>query len=370
MRCRLVPKRSNMVLRFIDRVVGVPLVALYSFLLKPSKSLKSNSIAVVSVGAIGDLILLSAPIVDLKKSYPDCKVTLFTNYENNQIANLIPSIDNVVGLPLANPAKAVQIIKKSGKFDVCIDSGQWSRISALYCAMIKAKNRIGFCTPRQFRHYCFDTRVPHRADIHELDNFRNLFKTFGINLGSIPTFSVKTKCTQMYEQPYVVLHMFPSGTKFYLKEWGERKWEDVATYLAGHNYVVIITGSSQNAMRAESFVEKFNNSRVISLAGKTSLADLACVLANSETVVSVNTGVMHLAAAVDARIIAIHGPTSPLRWGPVQHTKKAKIITPQNVLCAPCLNLGFEYGCNASTCMKSISAESVIEALRGVLDLT
>ena len=47
-------------------------------------------------------------------------------------------------------------------------------------------------------------------------------------------------------------------------------------------------------------------------AGKYSIDEMAALLEASRGVVSVNTGIMHLAAALDAPIVALHGPTNPL----------------------------------------------------------
>ena len=81
---------------------------------------------------------------------------------------------------------------------------------------------------------------------------------------------------------------------------------------------------------------------------------------------SVNTGVMHLAAAVGAPTIALNGPTSATRWGPIG----------ANVVCVDSelpgcgyLNLGFEYDGHRTDCMRGISvdrvATAVLERARG-----
>jgi len=55
----------------------------------------------------------------------------------------------------------------------------------------------------------------------------------------------------------------------------------------------------------------------VDAAGSLSLLELADVLAAADAVVSVNTGVMHLAAEVGARTVSLEGPTSAARWAPV-----------------------------------------------------
>ena len=73
---------------------------------------------------------------------------------------------------------------------------------------------------------------------------------------------------------------------------------------------------------------------------------------------------MHLAAAAGTPVVALHGPTNPLQWGP---WGKGHTILHVDVPCSPCLNLGFEYGCSAlsdgtSPCMHTIQVDEVLEA--------
>jgi ADP-heptose:LPS heptosyltransferase len=70
---------------------------------------------------------------------------------------------------------------------------------------------------------------------------------------------------------------------------------------------------------------------------------------------------MHLAAAVGAPTIALNGPTSAARWGPIG----------PNVVCVDSelpgcgyLNLGFEYDGRRTDCMQGISVERVATAVR------
>jgi heptosyltransferase-3 len=81
--------------------------------------------------------------------------------------------------------------------------------------------------------------------------------------------------------------------------------------------------------------------------------------------VSVNTGIMHLAAAMNVPLVALHGPTSARRWGPLgPHT--VALESP----CQGCgyLDLGFEYKRQPRDCMNAISYRMVREACDRVLN--
>ena len=101
-----------------------------------------------------------------------------------------------------------------------------------------------------------------------------------------------------------------------------------------------------------------------SMAGELALPELAAVLRGAAAVVCVNTGVMHLAALLDAPLVALHGPTSRLRWGPVGTRSIA--LVPSGAGECEFLHLGFEYPDRPVECMQGIAVDAVLDAVRQV----
>jgi ADP-heptose:LPS heptosyltransferase len=86
---------------------------------------------------------------------------------------------------------------------------------------------------------------------------------------------------------------------------------------------------------------------------------LAHVLRRARLVVSVNTGVMHLAAIAGARVVAINGPNRNGRWGPVG--RRAVGVEAPGEGCGY-LHLGFNFDGQATDCMERTTVEMVYEA--------
>jgi ADP-heptose:LPS heptosyltransferase len=112
---------------------------------------------------------------------------------------------------------------------------------------------------------------------------------------------------------------------------------------------VIFTGGAQDAPATEAFLARhipaayLEKKLIRSIAGKIPLPDLpdvASCLRRADAVVSVNTGIMHLAAIAGAPTISLEGPTNPLRWGPCG--PKTRPLLPEKGRSAY-LYLGFEY---------------------------
>src|SRR5262249_17819700 len=103
----------------------------------------------------------------------------------------------------------------------------------------------------------------------------------------------------------------------------------------------------------------------INLAGKTTLNQLAAVLACCDVYIGADSGVMHLAAASPpaSSLRAIFGPSNHLAWMPRTGSASLNVIR-RGVLCSPCSyvghTVGLRHGHEARTCMKLIQPTDVI----------
>lgn len=361
-------ERGNNVLNAFDYYVGIPVVFIVGlFKVKhayPKLESKDGiiDIGMLKVAAIGDTVILSAIKEDIKKTYPKARVTLFVGSSNYDAACIIFGRDNVVKIPVGNPIRAVRIIRKSGNFDVWLDFGSWPRLNALLSWFSKSGSTIGFETKGQYRHYLYDVSVLHRDDIHELENYRNIVGKIGVRGDSLPELGVVMN--QIVEDRLIVIHMFPGGSKSYLKEWPENKWVSLVEELCSMGYSVMLTGAPSDRGRAEDIVNSVKSLNVTSVAGTLSLMQTINLVSRAKVVVSVNTGIMHIASALKKNLVCLNGPTSALRWGPLNENA---ISLKGSRACAPCINLGFEYKCNRNDCMNDISVEDVVVSVGALL---
>jgi ADP-heptose:LPS heptosyltransferase len=99
---------------------------------------------------------------------------------------------------------------------------------------------------------------------------------------------------------------------------------------------------------------------VVPFIGNDRFISLSHLLKRARIVVSVNTGVMHLAAALGAPTISINGPTDNRRWGPVG--KWVEGISAPGAGCG-FLHLGFEFDGHPTDCMERITVDQVRSAV-------
>lgn len=372
-------ERGRGLLRALDHWVGMPVLAILGLLRsKRPKPASFESIGICVFAAIGDALLASALIGDLKRAHPHLKITIFATSANADVFKLVGGWDELVLVPITKPLAAIRQMRPH-PVDILLDSSQWSRIGALLSVFSSAQWTVGFRTQGQFRHFSYDFSVDHSPNIHELDNFRALLMPLGVKTGSMPQIDLQEleslSCLKI-KQPYLVFHPWASGNHFELREWPMQHWVELANKALKAGYGLVFTGGPGDATRAADLIEEIKRSHqgviedglLISLAGKADLASTAAYLQNAAAVVSVNTGTMHLAAILGAPLIALHGPTNPDRWGPSYPGRSTEVgpivLGPGRDQGGAYLNLGFEYPKNPKYLMSRISSQEVVEALR------
>jgi len=129
--------------------------------------------------------------------------------------------------------------------------------------------------------------------------------------------------------PYVV---FLHGTTWATKHWPEAYWRELAERMGRRKLEVRLPwGNPAEKARAERIAQGLNNCQVLP---KLNLAGVARVLAAAKACVAVDTGLGHLAAALDVPTISLFGPTNPGLTGAYGRTQ---IHQASDWPCAPCL---------------------------------
>lgn len=357
--------RNSAPARLVDRAAGSPLLWLLGALrAKRPVPEAIKRVGVMMFETIGDTLLASTLVGSLRASYPRLEVVVFCSKGNLGVLPLIDGIHAVVEVPLTRPVLALAAIR-SVPVDVMIDIGQWPRWYALLCALSRGRHTIGFATPGQWRHFAYDSPVPHHGDVHELENFQRLLSPFAGIVPLPPALALKEVGKPPAEiaakAPYVVVHPWASGFNFAAREWPLDRWAALVRRICATGRTVLVTGGPADRARSSELAALCSDLPVVPIAGASPLTDVAAILRRADALVCVNTGIMHLAAILDVPLVALHGPTSRRRWGPVGARSVA--IAPPPSMPAEFLNLGFEYPNRAVDCMAAISVDEVFAAL-------
>lgn len=243
---------------------------------------------------------------------------------------------------------------KAERFDLVVDLQGLLR-SGIISLAAGCPVRVGFAEAREGSRFFYSHLVEGFAgdpDIHAVDRYLRVAEYLGCKVGRVefplPALELdaeKRRCLRVPER-YAVLAPAAGGTA---KKWPPRRFGELAARLPLPS--VVVAGGSDAALADE--VVSFSAGKAISVAGQTSLLELAAITKGADFVVCNDTGPMHLAVALNVPVFALFGPTNPLRTGPYGpgHT-----VIREKLSCSPCYR---RKACPNLKCMESLTVERV-----------
>ncbi len=374
--------RGNPGLKSLDRrILGGIIRLLRGFKGKPQMRRVPRSALLVKLNALGDTLLFLAIARILKREFPGIRVDFLGSEINQPILERSIRLDRVRYLRLAriftHPHELIAQggeIRRAG-YDVLIDGSQWERITALISLFSGAGVTIGFRTAgHSNRAGAYHFAVPHRREAHEMDCFFDLLKPLGIRVGDEDRYGEyfvsdedrrSLDAKGLPKPPWVVFHP-GCGAHGQPRQWSAVKYAALGESLKKlHPEVsILLTGyGSEREICAR--VREIAPQAVLDYSNRFSFPEMAALLERASLLVSGNTGVMHLAAALGTPQAALHGPTDPKRWGPLN---PSAVVVQSPKACAPCLYLGYEYQCDCPDCMEEIGVDAVLNACLELLN--
>jgi len=159
-----------------------------------------------------------------------------------------------------------------------------------------------------------------------------------------------------------ILGLCPGAEFGDAKRWPEAKFAEVAEAAIDRGMQVWIFGSALDRSISTNVIEKIpatKQEHCQNLAGRTTLLDAIDLLSLCGEVVSNDSGLLHVAAAVGCKTVVIYGSTSPVFTPPL--TEKAAIIS-EKIACSPCFKRTCPLG--HKNCLNLLDASRVISRLQ------
>ena len=162
-----------------------------------------------------------------------------------------------------------------------------------------------------------------------------------------------------------VLAICPGAEFGAAKQWPSEYYAELSNAMLARGWQVWLLGSANDELIAESILADIDNrylEQFQNLVGRTNLAEAIDLMSLSSTVISNDSGLMHVAAALMKPVVAIYGSTSPDFTPPL--TKKVKLLT-TNIECRPCFKRECPYG--HLRCLTELKPELAIASLESFL---
>jgi heptosyltransferase-3 len=349
-----------------------------------------NKILVIALRYLGDVLLTTPLIRSLRLAYPDAQIDMLVYANTTAMLEGNPDINQFITVPYkAKLANHWALFKQLARgYDLAITTQCGDR-PFLY-SLFASSRRLGVVAPKPNTGWWkrfflqgwleFDDENTHTVLQHlKILSLINVPPCFTL----VPP---QTSDTQALDQlignnRYAVLHSHPQWT---YKQWTVAGWIEIGRYLHELGLKLVLTGGTAQAeLDYVADIAKKLPEDTINLAGQLSLAQLTYILTHAVLYIGVDTGITHLAAATNVPVIALYGPTNPVKWSPwpfgfAQNTNpflKIGSRTVNNIhllqgekFCVPCHLEGCDkHQGSRSICLDTLSAERVKERIEMIL---
>ncbi|MBU2706251.1 lipopolysaccharide heptosyltransferase II [Zooshikella marina] len=335
-------------------------------------------ILVVGPSWVGDMVMAQTLFMSLKAQHPDCVIDVLAPEWSRPILQRMPEVHKSIAMPVGHGQLKLSARWHLARklryehYDQAIVLPN-SLKSVLVPAMAKIPQRTGWVG---------ECRYGLLNDIRKLDKSalplmiqRFIALAYPANTplsGDLPAPALHVdkvslqKALARYElmadESSPVLALCPGAEFGPAKRWPEQHYSAVATHMIQAGWQVWLLGSAKDqevtAKIASQIPEQWQN-QVQNLAGRTSLAEAIDLLSMASAVVSNDSGLMHIAAALERPLVVVYGSTSPDFTPPLN---QQQAVVRLGLECSPCFKRECPLG--HLKCLHQLTPPTVIEALQ------
>ncbi|QOR37067.1 lipopolysaccharide heptosyltransferase II [Billgrantia diversa] len=328
-----------------------------------------SSILVVGPSWVGDMVMAQSLFKTLKQRQPS-HIGVVAPGWSQPILERMPEVNAVATLDVGHGefgwgARRILARQLRGRFDTAIVLPRsWK--SALVPFLARIPHRVGF-TGEQ-RYGLLNER--RELDKARLDQTVKRFVALGLPAEEARRgdFAIPRPRLRIDSANLAALHarlelgrrpaigMMPGAEYGPAKQWPLGHFRELAGRLTAEGFEVRVMGGPKDAAAGEAIAE--SQAQVHNLCGQTRLADAVDLLADCQQVVTNDSGLMHVAAAVGTRVQAIYGSSSPSYTPPLTDSAEIHYL---GLSCSPC----FERSCplGHTNCLVQLSPQRVLAAL-------
>ncbi|RJQ24047.1 MAG: lipopolysaccharide heptosyltransferase I [Nitrospiraceae bacterium] len=327
---------------------------------------------IIKPSSLGDVIHALPFLKAVKDTFPKARIDWVIGRNFKDILEGNPLIDRLIVFDkdaLKKVGRMFHIAKtlcnelKAQRYDVVVDLQGLLR-SGVMTLFAKSAMKVGFADAREGSTFFYDKKIRVSKDMHAVDKCLEIAKAIGakVNSAEFPLYvdkGPKAKVKKLLGGIGEYIVIVPSA------RWETKRWpaEKFASLIGKLSIPAVIVGSKGDGKIAQEIVElkKYRSAEVVDLCGKTDLRELVALIAGARAVVSNDSGPMHIAASFNKPLVAVFGPTDPVKTGPYgwQENRNFKVLA-SGVSCRPCR----KKKCREFVCMDKISVGEVFEAVK------
>jgi heptosyltransferase-2 len=334
-------------------------------------------ILIIGPSWVGDMVMAQTLFQCLKGRHPDCQIDVLAPEWSRPILERMPEVRQALSFPLGHGVLDLATRRRigrslKGQYDqaIVLPNSLKSALVPLFAGIARRTGWKG-----EFRYGLLnDLRVLDK------DQYPLMIERF-MALAFLPGQTLPTPYPQprlridpasrvqalerfglTLDQP--VLALCPGAEFGESKRWPAEHYAEVAEARIRQGWQVWLFGSRKDQPVAEAIRERLIpglREEAVNLCGNTSLAEAIDLMSCASAVVSNDSGLMHVAAALNRPLVAVYGSTSPGFTPPLADQVS---VVRLGVDCSPCFQRTCRFG--HYNCLRLLDAQRVVDALQGM----
>jgi heptosyltransferase-1 len=333
---------------------------------------KVKKILVIKPAAIGDVLLCTPVIENLRINFPDAYIVFLTQKYCKEALAGNPFLNRILTYDLALDSGGfiVKNIRKQ-KYDLVIDLFGNPR-TAIITMFSGARYKVGY--KFNWRSIAYNIKVtPRSNEVHNVEFNLDCLRKLNLRVEtSVPYFSINAVHAEYADKFFKengldnreTIAINPCGS-WPTKVWNAEKFTELARRLDANYNVILVWGGSGERKLAEGVRESAGGKPV--LIPEVDLKYLGAILKKCKAFLTNDTGPMHIGWILGVPTAAIFGPTNSHLQGPL--SENSIIIKNDRIDCLGCNLTKLEECPNNHKCMNDLSVDYVMEALSDLLKM-
>jgi ADP-heptose:LPS heptosyltransferase len=348
-----------------------------------------NKVAFVNFGGIGDEILFSPVLSELRQYAPRAHTTLFLEERSMAVAPLLPGVDCVEPISLKGLSRVQLFFELTRRlrrkyFDVVIASGSSPFIPLMLWAS-GIRYRVGFQTGWSSQKF-LSVEGPLDRQAYAGEMYFSLARSFlsaVLGAGYTPPVQIVpvlqppseedrawAKALMGEQGPKILMHPGVSQVsidKNILKGWAPTQWGALIHQLGTMGHHVYLAGGPDDGATIEAILDSLPEGTPYfhNLYGETRhLMHLAALIEAADVLVSVDSSPLHIAVGLGKPVVTMFGPTDPKKLVPTD--ERFRVVARTDLNCRPCLWDLRQTSCDTPTCLE-VSMEAILQEVQGAL---
>ncbi len=339
-----------------------------------------DKILVIGPSWVGDMVMAQSLFITLKQQNPEVQIDVMAPPWSNALLERMPEVSDVIDMPLGHGQLQLKLRYQLGKY---LRARNYSQCILLPNSLKSALVPFWASIPKRTG-YIGELRYGLLNDIRRLNKsiltmtvqrFVALAygpsenpASFELNRIPVPSLLVSKDKVQSVLNEFElsdnkpILSLCPGAEYGPAKQWPARHYAALAKEKMQQGWQVWIFGSQKDHSIAKQ-INNLLNGQAVNLCGKTQLAQAIDLMSLSKMVVSNDSGLMHMGAALGVPVVGVYGSSDPNFTPPLGENSAVQTL---NLDCSPCFKRSCPLG--HTNCLENLEPKRVMNSLNTLLE--